>query len=260
MKADFDKAAPNYDANFTHSVIGTLQRNLVYHQLSKILNEDNPKNILEINCGTGEDAIWLARQNFEVTATDISEAMIAVAKSKTTLENLVFKVADCSTIDKDFASEKFDFIFSNFGGLNCLSSSELTLFFKNSSEMLNQKGQLVLVIMPKNTLWEQFYFLLKRDFKKAFRRKKEAAIANVEGENVVTYYYNPKDIVNLAKANFEIKALKPIGFLVPPSYLEPFFKKKPKLISFLNAVEQSLKNQSWLSKYADHYLIVLHKK
>jgi hypothetical protein len=114
--------------------------------------------------------------------------------------------------------------------------------------------------MPKNTLWEQFYFLLKFDFKNAFRRKKEFAIANVDGKKVTTYYYNSKDIVNLANANFEIKQLNPIGFFVPPSYLEPFFKKKPKLISFLNSLEQKIRNQAWLSKYADHYVIVLEKK
>lgn len=259
MKADFDQAASSYDTHFTHSVIGTLQRNLVYHHFSKILNQKNPKNIHEINCGTGEDAIWLAKQNFNVTATDISEAMISIAKSKATPDNLVFKVADIKTIATDFEPKKFDLIFSNFGGLNCLSKPELALFLKDSSEILNQNGNLVLVIMPKNTLWEQFFFLLKLDFKNISRRKKEFAIANVNGENVATYYYNPKDIVNLAKANFEIKALKPIGFWVPPSYLEPFFKKNPKLISFLNALEQRI-NQSWMSKYADHYLIFLQKK
>lgn len=260
MKADFDNAAQNYDTSFTDSVIGTLQRNLVYQHFSEILKESQLKTILEINCGTGEDAIWLAKQNFEITATDISQAMIAIAKSKTTLDNLVFKVADIKTIAKDFVANKFDLIFSNFGGLNCLSKAELASFFKNTSALLNENGKMVLVIMPKNTTWEQLYFLLKLDFKNIFRRKKELAIANVNGENVATYYYNPKDIVNLANANFEIKQLKPIGFLIPPSYLEPFFKKRPKLISFLNTLEQSLKNLSWFSKYADHYLIVLQKK
>lgn len=260
MKTDFDNAAKTYDTLFTHSVIGTLQRNLVYHHFSKVLNSSAAKNILEINCGTGEDAIWLAKQNFEVTATDISEAMIAVAKSKAVYENLVFKVADTKAITKDFEGKKFDLLFSNFGGLNCLSKSELLSFFENVSEILTEKGKMVLVIMPKNTLWEQFYFLLKRDFKKAFRRKKDFAIANVEGKKVTTYYYNPKDIVNLTNANFEIKQFSPIGFFVPPSYLENFFRNKPKLISLLNSLEQRIKNQSLLSKYADHYLIVLQKK
>jgi ubiquinone/menaquinone biosynthesis C-methylase UbiE len=260
MKADFDNAAQNYDVTFTNSVIGTLQRDLVYHQFSKVINNHNPKTILEINCGTGEDAIWLAKQNIEVVATDISSTMIAIAKNKSNLENLTFIQKDTNQIVADFSTKNFDLIFSNFGGLNCLSLSELTAFLKNVAQILSAKGHLVLIIMPKNTLWEQFYFLLKFDFKNAFRRKKEFAIANVDGKKVTTYYYNSKDIVNLANANFEIKQLNPIGFFVPPSYLEPFFKKKPKLISFLNSLEQKIRNQAWLSKYADHYVIVLEKK
>lgn len=260
MKADFDNAASNYDATFTNSIIGNLQRNLVYNQLSIILNKSNPKTLLEINCGTGEDAVWLAKQNIEVTATDISEKMIAIAKSKSNLENVTFKQVDINTIDSHFKENTFDIIFSNFGGLNCLTPLELDSFIKKSLSVLTPKGQLVLVVMPKNTLLEQLYFSLKLDFTNAFRRKKAFAIANVDGEKVKTYYYNPKDIVNLAKGNFEIKQLNPIGFFVPPSYFESFISNKPKLISLLNSLEQKIKNQSRLSKYADHYLIFLQKK
>jgi ubiquinone/menaquinone biosynthesis C-methylase UbiE len=260
MKADFDNAAQNYDTTFTNSVIGKLQRELVYHQFSKVINEHNPKTILEINCGTGEDAIWLAEQKIEVIATDISSTMIEIAKSKSVLENLIFIQKDINQIVTDFSTKNFDLIFSNFGGLNCLSLSEMTAFLKNVAQILSPKGHLVLVIMPKSTLWEQCYFLLKLNIKKAFRRKKEYAIANVDGEKVTTYYYNPKDIVNLANANFVVKQINPIGVFVPPSYLEPFFKNKPKMISDLSELEQKIKNRSWLSKYADHYIIVLEKK
>ena len=260
MKADFDKAAQNYDTTFTNSVIGKLQRDLVYHQFSKVINEHNPKTILEINCGTGEDAVWLAEQKIEVIATDISSTMIEIAKSKSVLENLTFIKTDINQIVTDFSPKNFDLIFSNFGGLNCLSLSEMTNFLKNAGQILSAKGHLVLVIMPKSTLWEQCYFLLKLDFKNAFRRKKEYAIANVDGEKVTTYYYNPKDIVNLTNANFVVRQINPIGFFVPPSYLEPFLKNKPKMISDLSELEQKIKNQSWLSKYADHYIIVLEKK
>ena len=88
--------------------------------------------------------------------------------------------------------------------------------------------------MPKNTLWEQLYFLFKANISNAFRRKKGIATANVDGENVTTYYYNPKEIVHLSKTDFDLKALKPIGFFIPPSYMEPFFKNKPKLFSCFN--------------------------
>lgn len=255
MKADFDRAATNYDTTFTQTDIGKMQRALVYEALSKHLN--NVQNILEINCGTGEDAVWFSKQNYTITATDISPKMIEVAKSKA---NLNFAVVDINSITTTFAGSTFDLLFSNFGGLNCLSESELKNFFGNVHSILSEKGKMALVIMPKNTLWERLYFLAKAQFSKMSRRKKASVIAKVDGENVATFYYNPKDIVTLANTNFEIAAVKPIGFFVPPSYLNDFFKNKKGLLRFLNRLEQGVKHWSWLSKYADHYIIILQKR
>lgn len=260
MSASFDKAANNYDTTFTNSVIGKAQRELVYHHFAKILQQKQPKTILEINCGTGEDAVWLAQQHFQVTATDISEKMIAIAKSKNQFENLNFEVLDCTKVAQKYTSYSFDLVFSNFGGLNCLSPNELQLFFENASQVLASKGELALVIMSKNTLWEQLYFIGKGKFSEAFRRKKECATANVDGQKITTYYYNPTDITRLALTQFNIKSKFPIGFFIPPSYLESFFKSKPRLLSILNQLEKRITTFSFLSKYADHYIIHLQKK
>jgi ubiquinone/menaquinone biosynthesis C-methylase UbiE len=260
MKADFDNAAFNYDSTFTNSVIGRIQRDLVYEHLSLLLQENPKQKILEINCGTGEDAIWLAKQDHEVIATDISSKMIDVALSKSKPTNVKFLQADIKMINADFEPNTFNIVFSNFGGLNCLSSEELSSFFKSIDDVLMPNGKLILVIMPKNTLWEQLYFLLKIDFKKIFRRTKDHVIAHVDGEKVKTFYYNPKDILTLADTTFKLFGLKPIGFFIPPSYLNPFFNNKPKVISVLHSLEQSIKNASYLARFSDHYLIVLQKK
>ena len=260
MANSFDSAAAVYDQTFTHSVIGKLQRKIVQDHLQKILDSQKPQHILEINCGTGEDAHWLARQNFKVTATDLSQKMLDVAKSKEHSEKIIFRKADINELQHVFRNEKFDLIFSNFGGLNCLSEIRLELFFKNASELLSENGQLILVIMPKNTLWEQFYFLGKANFQNIFRRKKHSAIANVDGEDIITYYYNPNKISHLANAFFKLTRLHPVGFFVPPSYLEPFFKTKPRFISVLSQLENRVKNRKSLAKYADHYFIALQKK
>jgi ubiquinone/menaquinone biosynthesis C-methylase UbiE len=258
MEASFDKAAANYDETFTHTEIGKMQRNMVYAELHNQLTSVN--HILEINCGTGEDAIWLARQNFTVTATDISPKMIEVAKGKATFKNLNFLNASINDITSTFNGKSFDLILSNFGGLNCLSKPELEKFLEDSPALLSEKGKLVLVIMPKNTLWEQGYFLTKAQFSNIFRRKKASVVAHIDGEKVISYYYNPKDIVNLANLNFETIAVKPIGFFVPPSYLDRFFRNKKVLLWFLNTLERGIKNRSFLSRYADHYIIVLQKR
>jgi SAM-dependent methyltransferase len=259
MNSTFDQAASTYDATFTHSTIGKAQRNLVYEHLRRWLSISN-KYILEVNCGTGEDAIWLDKQGFEVIATDRSSKMIAVAETKKTTSTVAFVQADINGISEQFSPKKFDVVLSNFGGLNCLNPKELKQFFNSCNELVPQNGKLILVIMPKNTIWEKIYFILKGKWKTAFRRNQDVTYANVDGAQVPTYYYNPKDVIAFSQEHFAFLESQPIGFFIPPSYLEPFFKNKKHLLHLLITLETRIKRWSFLSKYADHYLLVLQKK
>ena len=92
MLSDFDIAAQHYDTNFTFSKIGKAQRKMVFRYLNSIINNNNKLSILELNCGTGEDAIHLNKMGHNVVATDISEEMIKTAKAKTHSKNIIFKV------------------------------------------------------------------------------------------------------------------------------------------------------------------------
>ncbi|THF48824.1 methyltransferase domain-containing protein [Flavobacterium supellecticarium] len=260
MNASFDIAAATYDQTFTHTVIGRLQRDLVYRQMTEMLQNSSIRSILEINCGTGEDALWLSEQGYQVTATDISEQMILTARQKDTVGTITFRQADINTLPATFPNQTFDALFSDFGGLNCLSESELEAFFENANRLLNPNGRLFLVIMPKNTLWEQLYFLLKGQWKAAFRRKREKAIVNIDGEAVATYYYNPAAIKRMAQRHFAVTHIQPVGFFIPPSYLEPFVKNKKRLTAVLGSLENTIRNVRFLSRYSDHYFIALQKR
>ena len=260
MPSHFDQAAKQYDAQFTFTQIGRAQRNRVYTFLnSKVLNH-KPLHILELNCGTGEDALFFAEMGHKVMATDISEAMIKTAKTKANGKDVIFKKLDITKINLEVFPEKFDLIFSNFGGFNCLSPSQLESFITFSQKLLKDKGKLVLVIMSKNCLWERVYFLLKRQFKTAFRRNTKTSVkANANGLKVPTWYYNPKDIVTLTKSNYKTIAIKPVGISIPPSYLEPFFFNKQFFLNLFIKMEGLFSSRFW-AKYADHYLIAFQKK
>ena len=118
MKVAFDDLARDYDVDFTDSAIGKMQRDRVWHVLChRILSAEKSK-ILEVNCGTGVDAIWLANQGHEVLATDISGEMIQRAASKVHPKNLKFLQAGFGEIKGLAAPESTDLIFSDFGGLN----------------------------------------------------------------------------------------------------------------------------------------------
>ena len=258
MSNDFDIHAQNYDTVFTHSSIGKAQRNQVYKYLDRHVTTTKSLQILELNCGTGEDAHHFHHQGHHIIATDISEQMIAVAQKK--YPDITFQTLDITEMTPTTFDQKFDVIFSNFGGLNCLSAVQLQDFLKTSETLLTEQGKLILVIMPKHTLWERFYFLLKFQFKNAFRRNtKKPLYANVEGVQVPTWYYNPNEVTAFAKAYTKPKTTKPIGIAIPPSYLEPYFKNKPRFMKLLITLESWFQNPFW-AKYADHFLISFEKK
>ncbi|MBV1922886.1 MAG: class I SAM-dependent methyltransferase [Flavobacteriaceae bacterium] len=258
MPNDFDKAAKNYDATFTYSSIGKAQRERVHHYLKQEIKSKKKLSILELNCGTGEDAIFLTNQGHKVIATDISSEMITEATSKN--DSITFLQQDITTITSETFTETFDLIFSNFGGLNCLSKEQLETFIDVSETLLKNNGKLVFVIMPKHCLWEQFYFFIKGDFKKMNRRKsKQEVVANVDDVNVPTWYFNPSELKTLTKNKFTLSLLKPIGISIPPSYLEPFFISKKRFLKLLISFEKWLSSTFW-SKFADHYIISFQKK
>ncbi|MGB1002745.1 MAG: class I SAM-dependent DNA methyltransferase [Salibacteraceae bacterium] len=256
MNADFDHIANNYDAEFTQSLVGKAQRELVSTHLDNLIPDWNGLEVLELNCGTGEDALYFGQKGASVLATDISSEMVKVAKIKNREQNNVqCKQMDILDILSQMGSKKFDLIFSNFGGLNCLNQTELKQFLDTSKKLLRPNGKLIMVVMPKFCVWESVYFLAKLQLKKAFRRKiKKGVLANVDGKDVRTYYYSPLQFVKWAKA-FKMEFVAPIGLFIPPSYLNSLFLKKDKMIEKMREIDKKQADSFHLSGLSDHFFI-----
>lgn len=261
----FDAAAQNYDQDFTQSAIGKLQRKRVLDYLDRQFNfQQSSLDILELNCGTGYDALYFLERGNNVLATDLSEEMLNSTKSRCRkyLETGKLKVErlDINKINGFQPQSSFDLVFSNFAGLNCLDSASLQKATKRIAKLLKPNGRFISILLSRSCIWEQLYFGLKGDSKKALRRKsKEAVSAHVSGIYVDTYYYNPEEFFELGHQQFEKVGLFGIGITVPPSYLEPAFQKRPGALSFLNKLEELVGHFSLLADRADHYLIDLKK-
>ena len=256
---NFDAYAQSYDNHFTNSFIGKAQRLQVYQQLLKHISFKN-KSVLEINCGTGEDALWLTKQGAAVLATDISEGMINVAKNKSTNSLIDFNQLAAQDISS-LSPNTYNIIFSNFGGLNCLSNNELLKFKAGCDQLQKPSNQLAFVIMGTKCKWEQLYFSFKKDKAKATRRQNKGGVDTLINDNhFKTYYYSPDDIKQLFIENYSCISVSPIGLFVPPSYLEPYVVKRRGMFGFLKLLDKLFGDFSFLSNYADHYLIVFEKK
>jgi len=265
MQTPFDKIAPAYDELFTDTPIGKLQRNIVRKYLDATFPANKQISVLELNCGTGEDAVYFAKKGYSVTATDVSDEMLKLTEEKI---NKYGVAGNCSVKKLDLSkpydfnfTQKFDLIFSNFGGINCVDQEGLKILSDTLSKILNNSGRIVFVIMPKFCLWESFYFLLKLKFGNIFRRASSTPLnVKLNGGNVKTYYYSPKNISKIFSSNFKIKKVNPVGFFIPPSFLNNFFSRREKLLSMLEKSERAVSNLSFLSNASDHFLIDMELK
>lgn len=260
MTAAFDHIAHDYDLAFTHTLTGQAQRELVWQYLAKTLDNGPPMRILELNCGTGEDALWMAQKGHKVWATDISEEMIGIAQKKKESAQIYWQVIGIEDIKNAFLNHQFDVVFSNFGGFNCLSPEIINHFFeKQLPQLLSENGRFIGVIMPRFCLLETLYFLVKFQFKNAFRRLSTDGVeAKLSPEiSLTTWYYSVKNIRHFLPKTLNISHQQAVGFCLPPSYLNSFMVKRPRLFSFLKRVEQQAVKFPVLANYSDHFLIEL---
>jgi ubiquinone/menaquinone biosynthesis C-methylase UbiE len=265
MAVPFDHIATTYDSVFTRTAIGQLQRKHVWKYLERIIPQLDGLEMLELNCGTGEDALMFSDKGFNIIATDVSVEMLKVTQQKAEKYSMQNRISsqylDLESIGEMLFDKKFDLIFSNFGGLNCISPESLQKLFDKIPSMLNPNGRFIGVIMPKFCLWESLYYFAKFKFSRMFRRwTSHEVIANLHGTTLKTWYYAPSQIRGWASGNFKLVKTQPVGIALPPSYLDSFFVRKKKFLIALHKLEKKINQHSLYSGMADHYIIDLQLK
>jgi ubiquinone/menaquinone biosynthesis C-methylase UbiE len=256
----FSRQSPVFDALYSPNEIIQYKRKRVREHISSFLPAKS--NILELNAGTGEDAIYFARHGHTVHATDIAEGMQQLLRSKVVQENVMEQISTelCSftALNKLHERGPYDLIFSNFAGLNC--TGELDKVLASFAPLVKKDGYVTLVIMPSFCLWETL-MALKGDFKTAFRRfnNKKGVKARVEGTYFKCWYYSPSYIIKHLSKDFEHVHTQGLCTIVPPSYLETFPHKLPRLYKWLTMLEARFA-ASFPWKHVGDYFIITMKR
>lgn len=251
----FSKQSVIYDSYDENNRILAWMRKQVRNAALSYLKKND--TILELNSGTGTDAVFFAKKGFKVLATDLSDGMIEKIELKVNHERLsgLIDVLQCSYTELDrIKNLKFDFIFSNFGGLNCVS--DLNFVTKHFSSLLNNNGIVCLVIMPPVCPWEIIQ-LLRGKIKFALRRfTKSGLLANIEGVSFFTYYFSHKKIMRALGPNFKLLKLFSLGVFTPIPQMEKFQTKFPRLLRLLNSLDEMTAEHFPFNRIGDHIIIV----
>lgn len=227
----WDTAAGTYDEDFTTTLIGRTRRSAVWRQLDRVFRPG--QRVLELNCGTGVDAVHLANRGVRILACDISPRMIQIARdfAKTTSAAgcADFRVLPTENIDLLSSEAPFDGAFSNFAGLNCVE--DLPAVVRNLARLLKPRAPVLVNMMGRFVPWEIVWFLAHRDTKNAVRR--------LGGKNGLSRgplkIRNPSvsEITRIFAGGFRRRRWKGIGIGVGPSYMESWARRFPNMTKAL---------------------------
>jgi SAM-dependent methyltransferase len=258
--APFDTIAEAYDRIFTDSVIGRAQRDSVWRELDRTFHSG--QRLLELNCGTGVDAAYLAGRGVEILACDVSAGMIEVARRRLALAPLRATVRLERKATEDLASLEhegpFDGAFSNFGGLNCID--DLQPVARNLARLLRPGARAVLCLMGRCVAWELAVFAKRGRFREGFRRLAPGPVyVRLGDQRVPCWYPGASRLRRVFAPHFRLLRWKGVGVTVPPSYLERQARRLPRLLRAMGKADLWLGRVPLLRSLSDHYLFTFER-
>jgi ubiquinone/menaquinone biosynthesis C-methylase UbiE len=262
----FDQAAQNYDELYQSNQVMAWMR----QESLAALQEAFPpgSHLLEIGCGTGEEALALARKGYSIVATDISPAMIETCRRKAAAQDsqgVEWRVVPAGQVDAlvaEYNPTAFDGAYASFGGLNC--EPRLEPVANTLAHLLRPGTRLVCSIMGRWCAWEIAWGLLHLHPRQAFRRLGQnwigAGLASPEGTlSVPVRYYTPRSFARAFEPHFRVSTARGLPVFLPPPYLDHLLDRHPSLFTRLVWAERALRDRFPFYLLGDHFLVIMER-
>ena len=247
----WDLIAETYDQIFPETLIGQTQRCAVWRKLEEVFRPG--ERILEMNCGTGIDAIYLAERGVRVLACDLSPRMIELASQRSVTAHTSglteFRVLPTEEISQLAVDGPFDGAFSNFSGLNCVE--DLVSVARSLGQLLRPKASALICMAGCIAPWEIAWHLCHGQPKKAMRR----ILPDTEDPGINVRFPGVRAIVRAFAPAFQLRRWNGIGIAVPPSCMEPLARRFPGLLKLLACADTYLAPCPLTRVFADCVLL-----
>jgi SAM-dependent methyltransferase len=262
----FSRAAALYDADEEQNVMARWTRQ---RSLSILLKTFKPGDrILEVGCGTGIEAVQLARQGIQVVATDTAPGMIETLSAKLShggpahdlagmIEPVLVPAQHLDELVARYGEGAFDGAFSSMGPLNCIP--DLQPVADALARLVKPGGRVILGVLNRYCLWETAWYLRALQPRIAFRRWGGEAEATSrpdwQEEKFTCYYWHRGRIERAFRPHFRITRREGLPWLMPPLYLDGLIKRAPGFFRVLSRLDRRLAHVWPAYDIGDHLLI-----
>lgn len=115
-------------------------------ELIRVLQEETvPRpRALELGCGTGTNAVWLAQQGFEVTALDFSSRALQLARERGLASGVQVRWLEADVLRPPALGEPYDFVLDR-GCYHCVRRDDVQAYL-STLRQATKPGSAVLVL------------------------------------------------------------------------------------------------------------------
>jgi ubiquinone/menaquinone biosynthesis C-methylase UbiE len=241
----FDSLASRYDELWNQTTVGRCQRAAVWRSLDLAFQPGD--EVLDLGCGTGEDALHLTEAGVHTWAIDSSSEMVRIARSRGVRASVL-------PIERIGEMEgRFDGVLSNFGALNCVA--DMDLLCEPLARLVRRGGYLVICLIGRFCLWETASYLVRGQLHKAIRRWGGKSISPSLG--ITVHYPSLQQTQRAFAPEFQLLRWSGIGVFVPPSYIGGLPRD---MVAIFDRWDRKVDHLPLLRAVADHRLFIFVRK
>lgn len=216
------------------------------------------QHVLDAGCGTGTDALFLAKYGRLVTGIDISPGMIDQMQARTEqaglADRVTARVLDLAEL-RVLLPQRFAGLLSAFAGLNTIL--DLRAFALNAAYLLEPGGRLIVHMINRFSIWEWYTLVQQGDLGEAMGlRKQKTRMITIGGKPIRHYLSYPKKTYSqFFKTYFELDACYGLGIVRPPGVWVD-----PENVERLETLEQRWRSRWPFRNWGRFYVLEMTRR
>lgn len=255
----FSRTAPTYDAFGAGHPHLDRMRAKVYAHLEGIVPP--PARLLELNAGTGVDALALAERGYRVHATDIAPGMLERLRARAMRPDALGRITvqPCSFLELgSVEGGPYDAVFSDLGGLNCVP--DLRPVVAGLASVLKPGGTVTWVLMPPICLWELATIATGQVGLASRRLRRHGVTAHLEGRQFEVSYFSPREVVAAFGAAYELLAIEGLSVITPTAESKRLAIAHRRTYAALAWLDDRLSRRAPFRGWGDFFVISFRRR
>jgi SAM-dependent methyltransferase len=260
-QAAFDSVAADYDGPRGNNDLIQDMRSEMWRRLETTFSPGD--YLLDLGCGTGLDAVYLAKLGYRVAATDWSPLMVQRTAERAAAQQVTDRVRAMNVgaheLQRLSDADAFDGAYSNLGPLNCVP--DLADVARECARLLKPGGALVFTVIGRFCPWEIAHYARRARWARVrVRFARNVVPVGMNNHTIWTRYYGPREFYRSFETHFTLETFRGLCVFAPPPYLTRVREKYPRFHAWLRGLDRKFAGWPLFRAMGDHFLIVMKKR